>query len=69
MTQGLTGRATLASDEEATTCVDRINYRIVRPSTRPTAVHRKLWRSRSDLLAGWLLNEWKRKQSPRDKEV
>lgn len=49
--------------------VDGIGYRIGRPDTRPTVAHRNTWRSRSDLLAGWLATEWKREQANRDKEA
>lgn len=54
---------------EPTRTVAGMRYRNASPSTRPTAAQRGLWRSRFDLLAGWLMDHWKREQALRDKEV
>lgn len=54
---------------EQTRTVEGLRFRIAKPRTRPTAAQRGLWRSRSDLLAGWLSDEWKREQAQRGKEM
>lgn len=54
---------------EPTRTVAGLWFRVAEPRTRPTAAHRGLWRSRFDLLPGWLMDDWKREQALRDKEV
>jgi hypothetical protein len=54
---------------EPTRTVAGMRSRNASPSTRPTAAQRGLWHSRSDLLAGWLMDHWKREQAQRDEGV
>jgi len=46
-----------------------VRFHGTRCGSRPSRAQRDTWRSRSDLLAGWLADEWKRQRERQSKEA